>query len=470
MGDTLFDKKRFSLMKNPLTIVFVLLIFLPIYAQDDETCGELSPQLVIGDVGRVTPGDANNMRNIPSTGGDRVGQIPGEAEFIVLSGPVCSDGFTWWQVDYGGLIGWTVESIGDSYALEPLIPPTPTPVPTATPLPETRQTADYAIWSADGSTLAVSSDEGIWVYDATDWSVEPRLFSSPDWYTLRNRRSHLNLRNKRDPRMILNADGSRLAMALCLEGRFGICRRGTIDVLNTVTGERIQRYNGRAGYIRGIAFLDDNQIVFHSADEVVRFWSISRNAVIDFFETNGQGLGLQASPDGVHLASLTEYMFGPGFYIHNVESDEGRSFGANWDTSVVFSPDLRFVVWDTYYQHEGRLEVVEVLDEEHNFFSFGSENRLIYEIPPIDLEDEAKIAQVYGFTGDNTRLVIGYRGGAIRMWDVFAQEEIYWLPDAYDSAVNSIEFTLDGTVFAVVTNDDRVIIWDAEIGEVIIEL
>ena len=28
---------------------------------------------------------------------------------MVLSGPVCANGLTWWQVNYRGMIGWTVE-------------------------------------------------------------------------------------------------------------------------------------------------------------------------------------------------------------------------------------------------------------------------------------------------------------------------------------------------------------------------
>jgi len=456
--------------KTLMILIGIVWLWLPsLQAQDD--CGVLPSQLIVGQDGRVTPGDANNMRDMPSTDGNRVGQIPGEAQFTVLDGPVCSGGYTWWQIDYGGLIGWTVESIGDSYTLEPLIPPTPTPIPTATPLPTTRQTADHVIWSADGSTLAVSSDEGIWVYDAADWSAEPRLFSSPYWYPLRDRNFHLNLRYRRDPRMALNADGSRLAMALCFQGADWYCANGTIDVLDTETGERIQRYRGQSAQVRGIAFLEDNRIVFGNEDTLTRIWSISSNSVPQVYEMNGEGRAIRASVDGVRFGTLSEYMFGPGFAIRNLETDQGRGFGANWDFSVVLSPDLRFVAWDTFYQNEGRLEINEVMDTDYNFFPYtGDVERLIYEVPPVELDGTAKIAQVYSFTGDNTRLVIGYRGGAIRLWDVFKQEEIYWLPDALAAPINSIAFSLDGAYFATVSDDYAVIIWDAKTGEWIAEL
>lgn len=96
----------------------------PSWAQ--EPCeGVLSSRLVNGGQGRVTPGDANNVRDIPSRAGAKVGEIAGGTRFDVLEGPACQDGFAWYRVlarDSDGDIihGWTVEAIGDTYALEPL--------------------------------------------------------------------------------------------------------------------------------------------------------------------------------------------------------------------------------------------------------------------------------------------------------------------------------------------------------------
>lgn len=115
----------------------------PAAAQDLSACPEaLPPRLVIGESGRVTPGDANNVRDTPSRQGEQTGEIPAGGIFTVLDGPVCADGLIWWQVDYQELVGWTVEGSGE-YWLEPYTPPatptpappTATPVPTATPLP-----------------------------------------------------------------------------------------------------------------------------------------------------------------------------------------------------------------------------------------------------------------------------------------------------------------------------------------------
>lgn len=467
-------------MIRRLLLVLTLGLFwatsLDTHAQDD--CSILSARLIVGQMGRVTPGDANNMRDIPSTDGNRVGQVPGEAEFTVLAGPVCSNGFTWWEIDYDGLIGWTVEGIGDTYALEPIVPPTPTVMssptvaPTATPLPTTRLTADHVIWSGDGSTLAVSSTEGIWVYDTANWSAEPRLFYSRHWQELENRHAHLNLRNRIDPRMALNEDGSRLAMALCpSEGSFWFCVNGTIDIMNTETNSRIRRYNGQAQQIRGIAFLTDDRVVFGNEDTVTRIWSIANNSVPAVFDVPGEGLTLQGSIHGTHFGVVSEFIMGPGFWLQALEEEDRLRYGTSYDSSVIFSPDLRYMAWDTFYQNNGNLEIQEVLTEDFNYFEYiAFSERKVYEIPPVDLEGVAKVAQVYGFSHDNERLVIGYRAGAIRMWNFADMEEIYWMPNALNSPVISTAFSPDGAYFATVTDDYQVNIWDAATGERIVDL
>jgi hypothetical protein len=116
-------------------------------SQSGDCAPGLPPRLTVGESARVTPGNANNVRDTPSTSGQRLGQIPGGEAFLVLDGFVCAGGYAWWQVSYGGLTGWTVEGSDGEYFLEPLgpppptatpAPPTPTPMPTPTPAPAVR--------------------------------------------------------------------------------------------------------------------------------------------------------------------------------------------------------------------------------------------------------------------------------------------------------------------------------------------
>ncbi len=89
-------------------------------------------RLTVGGYGRVTPGLPNVVRTAPgttSTGANSqvIGQIPGGGVFAVLGGPQCgTDGRSWWQVNYNGLVGWTAEGQGyDQYWVEPWYNQTP---------------------------------------------------------------------------------------------------------------------------------------------------------------------------------------------------------------------------------------------------------------------------------------------------------------------------------------------------------
>lgn len=108
-------------------------------------CAATTPRLTVGGYGRVLPGLPNVLRDAPAQGGELIGEVPGGATFTVIGGSQCSGGYTWWQIDYNGQQGWTVESINGEYALEPVssfdltptVAPTLAPtVPTSTPIPQ----------------------------------------------------------------------------------------------------------------------------------------------------------------------------------------------------------------------------------------------------------------------------------------------------------------------------------------------
>lgn len=78
-------------------------------------------QLIVGNTGHViSQSIPNRIRSLPSIEGAIVSEIPGGGEFIVRDGPVCAEGYTWFQIEYNGIVGWTVEGRGESYFLEPI--------------------------------------------------------------------------------------------------------------------------------------------------------------------------------------------------------------------------------------------------------------------------------------------------------------------------------------------------------------
>jgi Tol biopolymer transport system component len=79
-----------------------------------------SSRLAVGMTGQVTPGDPNNVRDVP--GGNVFFKIPGGQTFRIIGGPKCDQSYqlTWWQVEYKGQSGWTPEGQGNIYWLQPV--------------------------------------------------------------------------------------------------------------------------------------------------------------------------------------------------------------------------------------------------------------------------------------------------------------------------------------------------------------
>lgn len=82
--------------------------------------GVLPSRLRPGDRARVTPGDPNRLRDLAGLSGRIIGEMPGGSSFIVIEGPVCSDRYAWYRVDFDGIRGWTAESGNGDYWLERL--------------------------------------------------------------------------------------------------------------------------------------------------------------------------------------------------------------------------------------------------------------------------------------------------------------------------------------------------------------
>ena len=104
-------------MKQLIVLMLIIISIMPAFAQEDEAACGLESRLQLSAVGQVIPGPANNLRNTPSTDGERIGQIPGSETFFINGEVICSEGFTWLMVEYEGLTGWTVEATTEEYFL-----------------------------------------------------------------------------------------------------------------------------------------------------------------------------------------------------------------------------------------------------------------------------------------------------------------------------------------------------------------
>jgi WD40 repeat protein len=88
-----------------------------------EFCTGAPPgRLEIGQRARVTFTDGLPLRLRSYPGETIIENMAEGLEFDIIGGPLCLDGFTWWQLELdSGVTGWSAEGDSDDYYIEPLL-------------------------------------------------------------------------------------------------------------------------------------------------------------------------------------------------------------------------------------------------------------------------------------------------------------------------------------------------------------
>ncbi len=80
-------------------------------------------RLIVQERGQVTPSEETlNLREGPGTDFDIRTRIEPEEFFFVIDGPVCSGGYTWYQIRYESFEGWIAEGDPEDYYAQPYLP------------------------------------------------------------------------------------------------------------------------------------------------------------------------------------------------------------------------------------------------------------------------------------------------------------------------------------------------------------
>lgn len=140
---------------------------------DTDTCDQES-RLNIADFGQVSSDVPSRLRAAPGISAEQVGQVNLTDVFVVVDGPVCADGFHWWQVEVNNLLGWLAEGDGETYFVE--VVTDPSLISTATPQPEL--IVYDASWNADSTRFTVATSIGVLIYDTANWSQHPRILDN----------------------------------------------------------------------------------------------------------------------------------------------------------------------------------------------------------------------------------------------------------------------------------------------------
>ena len=103
--------------------LFMLLSSNPLPIGAQAICpGTLPSRMRNGYPGEVVALNGINVRANPATSATLLGGLPQGAEFDVLDGPRCADGYAWWEIRSGTLVGWTAEASPNDYWLQTLAP------------------------------------------------------------------------------------------------------------------------------------------------------------------------------------------------------------------------------------------------------------------------------------------------------------------------------------------------------------
>lgn len=81
----------------------------------------LPSRLAINEWGRVTrfPNERSNVRRQPNVESRIKGQVAPGSAFLVIDGPECGDGLSWWYIRTDTIEGWVAEGDDSTYYLEP---------------------------------------------------------------------------------------------------------------------------------------------------------------------------------------------------------------------------------------------------------------------------------------------------------------------------------------------------------------
>ena len=287
--------------------------------------------------------------------------------------------------------------------------------------------AKAALYSADGTRLAVNSSLGIWIYDA-------------------HTGAEVVLIPEGNARVIaLSSDGSTLASTRA--NTKGWWDRGrTVRLWDADSGQLKAVLEGHKNLISSMSFAPDGAtLASGSWDSTVRLWNVASGEVVAVLEGYNEPVhSVSYSPNGAIIASgswdntirLWDVASGQlkAVLEGHKESISSMSFAPDGATLASGSYDDTIRLWDVA---SGQLKAV--------------------------LEGHKEWISSMSFAPDGATLASGSWDNTIRLWDVDSgqMQNTLGLP----GLVYSVSYTPDGASLIVVSGYGRVQLWDADSGQ-----
>ena len=368
------------------------------------------------------------------------------------------------------------------------------------------ESENAVIFSPDGQYLAVSSNIGIWLYDATTYqeiALLPHLDEisalafSPDGNLIAGIVSNygsvnsdtINLWDMTTKQKIATFGHGRNAIEFSPNGKtIASGYFSSVYLWDVATGKVITKFSHeKYKHVNSISFSSDGTLLASGGREnVVRLWDVKTGQNINTFQHKSEVYSVVFSPDGKTLASasgdrtvkfwdvatgkeiftirsrtpVVDITFSPngrvfafssdGIKLWEVETGQNITTFDSGGNSIDFSPDGNNVV-----SASGIAGVVEVWD-----IQAGS-----------SIELEHMTFRAVSLSPDRKTIAAGTYIGTIQLWDVETGQNIGNLIDERWHSVKMLRFSPDGRIIASRSTNERFIrLWDVSTQKIIAKL
>ena len=298
-------------------------------------------------------------------------------------------------------------------------------------------------FSPDGIHIAVSSNIGIWLYDAKTGRELALLDTQSIWG---------------NP-LAFSPDGKKLAVA-----------DGPIKLWDVSTQTKIATFEGQAA--GAVAFSPDGtKLASGSIDKTIRLWEVSKGKTIHRFTGHTEmPRSIAFSPDGTKLASgsidktIRLWEVSTGKNIRTLTGHTGMvesiAFSPNGTMLASGSRDETVRLWNVSTgENINRLEKTDSTSTAMQMLQIFSGQA------PGSTQHWSPVTSV-AFSPDGTKLASGELGGMVKLWDVSSGENINTF-HGFRGLSTSVAFSPDSTqlAFSISDGDGTVEIRDAATGK-----
>ena len=357
-------------------------------------------------------------------------------------------------------------------------------------------------FSPDGQYLAVSSDIGIWLYDAITYqelALLPNsdkistLAFSPDGRTIVSgagggwsgvKSWKLNLWDVVTKEKIATYGGCNNSVAFSPDGKtIASGFSASVYLWEAITGQELARLR-HAKTVNSIAFSPDGNLLASGGDDnVIKIWDLVTGQVIHTLTHKSWVYSVAFSPDGKTIASgsadttVKLWDVATGTEIISIQK-------RGYVVAVTFSPDGKTLAWassgkTTLWDIATRTNVI-IFEDAGNSIAFSPDGKTlvcasrfsgivkVWDIETgsaIDLghtrTDNWRGDKSIAFSHDSTMLVSGARDGTIKLWNVETGENISNLLGVPKSWVRMVVCSPDGrTIASRATKERYTRLWD----------